>query len=135
MEGGRERERERERERKRENKLTNSHHFPLPVWVNFRSILRQLWKGAVNFFYCRRLSNEESMECSHIISACSPEAVQIKAPRLTVYPVTARRTMHFLQGYEHQWGFLGDMHISQETHRAQSTPAGASGKLSSPGAL
>ena len=101
MEGGRERERERERERKRENKLTNSHHFPLPVWVNFRSILRQLWKGAVNFFYCRRLSNEESMECSHIISACSPEAVQIKAPRLTVYPVTARRTMRFLQGYEH----------------------------------
>ena len=29
----------------------------------------------------------------------------------------------------------GDMHISQETHRAQSMPAGASGKLSSPGAL
>ena len=29
----------------------------------------------------------------------------------------------------------GDMHISQETHRAQSTPAGASGELRSPGAL
>ena len=29
----------------------------------------------------------------------------------------------------------GDMHISQETHRAQSTPAGASGQAEQPWSL
>ena len=54
-----------------------------------------------------------------------PEAVQIKAPRLTIYPVTAQHVSTnngLTGGYAYH---PGDMHIPPETH----------GRASSPGAL
>ena len=60
-------------------------------------------------------------------SSCTPEAVQIKAPRLTIYPVTAQE----VSTREHeQWasgGYAyhpGDMHIPPETH-GRATSSGA----------
>ena len=69
---------------------------------------------------------------------CSPEAVHFKAPRLRLYPVplTAREDTHTL------WGifiFPRKRIVANEPRRHNSLrwhcPAGASGKLSSSGAL